>query len=290
MDDVLLWYNGYQIGDYRLINPWSFSTWLDEGREVGSYWIGMAEIESFNDVLEPHMSSVLKETVELSFADGYGKLISGFTSVIRYDTGRLTPPSIWNLLILSGYLSYLPSSASDEGYAFIPNLELLLHWRKVISQLLAQKIASGELSDSIVNALRFFDTEKLPGLFDRLIMSVSHFNLTREVCYHMLCHGLFFGIFLHNRNSVVVSSDREAGHGRYDLIVKFMDLKKAIIIEFKKSSSEENLGKDAQIGLNQIISMKYMSGNPGFTFLLIGVSFYGKHVSPLKTQIVDSCP
>jgi hypothetical protein len=63
-----------------------------------------------------------------------------------------------------------------------------------------------------------------------------------------------------------------------------MDLKRIIFIEFKKSSREEYLERDAQIGFDRILSKNYMAEFPGCEFFLIGVSFCGKHVSPLKRK------
>jgi hypothetical protein len=193
---VLLWYNGYQIGGCKLINPWSFSSWLSNNHRLGSYWIGAAAIESLNTELAPHLANIFQQALEFSFTDGYEMLISGFTFGIRYDSQSLPKTSVWNLLINSGYLSYTPSSVvSDQGLAYIPNYELQLHWQKVISQLLAQSIASKETSNALVSALRSFDTGRVPDLLNELINSVSHFNLNREISNHILCHGLFYGIF-----------------------------------------------------------------------------------------------
>ena len=59
---------------------------------------------------------------------------------------------------------------------------------------------------------------------------------------------------LHDSNSIIVSSNKEAGHGRNDVRIEIEDLKKAVVFEFKKSKTRDKLEDDAKDGLNQCMN------------------------------------
>jgi hypothetical protein len=67
-----------------------------------------------------------------------------------------------------------------------------------------------------------------------MIQYCSFHDLTLENSYHVFYYGCLFTI-LHNGQTTNVSSNREAGHGRYDICINLADLKRVLIIEFKKS-------------------------------------------------------
>ena len=78
-----------------------------------------------------------------------------------------------------------------------------------------------------------------------------------------------------------VSSNKESGHGRYDILIRLDDLKRLFIFEFKRSKEEEDLITDAANGLQQIQEKKYYRTQQysGWTCFLIGVAFYQKYMS-----------
>lgn len=87
---------------------------------------------------------------------------------------------------------------------------------------------------------------------------------------------------------MVVSSNRESGHGRYGIRVEFRDLKKVVLFEFKRSEDEKELESDAFDGLAQAKKNKYVSDLRESQCLLIGVSFIQKEMSALKCGIIQN--
>jgi hypothetical protein len=50
----------------------------------------------------------------------------------------------------------------------------------------------------------------------------------------------------------MVSSIKEAGHGRYDICIHLTQFKRVIIIKFKKSKSEKIMAADAKAAVVQV--------------------------------------
>lgn len=77
-----------------------------------------------------------------------------------------------------------------------------------------------------------------------------------------------------------VISNREAGYGRFDIVIKPKRLReKCIIIECKKSASVKQLILDSSQAARQIIEKKYIEGmqDEGYPYCIgYGISFYEK--------------
>ena len=60
IQEVMDWYNGYFMGSHRMINPWSFMSYI-EGRTIKSYWVQTANIDSIRTIISPLLSLQLIE-------------------------------------------------------------------------------------------------------------------------------------------------------------------------------------------------------------------------------------
>ena len=90
--------------------------------------------------------------------------------------------------------------------------------------------------------------------------------------------GLFMGLGL----SHIVDSNKEAGKGRYDIIIIPKDKSKmGILIEFKVAKTPEELLESARDALAQIRTKNYSNSfiqHDIQTVLLIGMGFCGREV------------
>ncbi|MBR1479193.1 MAG: PD-(D/E)XK nuclease domain-containing protein, partial [Lachnospiraceae bacterium] len=74
-----------------------------------------------------------------------------------------------------------------------------------------------------------------------------------------------------------VESNKESGLGRPDILLKDRRNRRAIIIESKKSKKKEDLDKDCDKAIKQIIDEKYDEGLYGYEQILCyGISFFQK--------------
>ena len=130
------------------------------------------------------------------------------------------------------------------------------------------------------------DIPKLEEHLQKLLLNtISSFDYAHE----NFNHGLILGICAIMNNLYRVDSNRESGHGRYDIQLRpFKKELPGIIIELKvlkedvaEDRIDAELEKSANEALEQIEKKQYVTAmeQEGITrFLKIGVSFYKKHV------------
>ena len=171
----------------------------------------------------------------------------------------------------------------------IPNKEIFYVYEKEILSALTNVI-SQSTAIAIQQAIIKQDVPKLQDNLQKLLLnSISSFDYAHENFYH----GLILGICAIMNNLYRVDSNRESGHGRYDIQLRPYDKKMpGIIIELKvlkdgvaESRIDSELEASAKEALAQIERQQYVTAmkQQGIThFFKVGVSFYKKHVKLLS--------
>ena len=216
-----------------------------------------------------------------------GQMVSSYvdTSVI-YPEIRNNPTTIYSFLLSAGYLKVVKKDELHDGNAIcdiaIPNKEIFYVYEK--------EILSALTNIAIQQAIIRQDVPKLQDNLQKLLLnSISSFDYAHENFYH----GLILGICAIMNNLYRVDSNRESGHGRYDIQLRPYDKKMpGIIIELKvlkdgvaESRIDSELEASAKEALAQIERQQYVTAmkQQGIThFFKVGVSFYKKHVKLLS--------
>jgi len=124
--------------------------------------------------------------------------------------------------------------------------------------------------------LKFNDFEKY--FQEIMLKSTSNWDTSKEAFYH----GLSLGMLSYLDNDYYVTSNFEAGFGRYDVILEPKNKsKRAFILEFKVADNENKLEKLSEEAITQIEEKKYdvnlkSKGIENITF--VGIAFYGKNL------------
>lgn len=138
-------------------------------------------------------------------------------------------------------------------------------------------------NDSLFGIVTFtdFNADALQEVMQNMLLHCSSHNVNsrNEISYHMFFYGVFFALF--HGVEIKVSSNRETGHGRNDIRILFVSLKKYFIFEFKLSRNESSLDNDAQSGLQQIISDRYAAERLDKGYSCIGVGIAPKMASSI---------
>ena len=77
----------------------------------------------------------------------------------------------------------------------------------------------------------------------------------------------------------IVKSNREAGKGRFDIMIESADRKNGIILEFKVAKEDESLEEKAKIGREQILEKEYykeLELDRVENIITYGIAFKGK--------------
>ncbi len=268
LPDVKIWYDGYKFGNSEVYNPWSILNFLED-RELEAYWVGTSNNFLINDILK-NTNSEINDSLEKLFN---GKRIEEIISGNSDLSSLLSYHKIWELLLFSGYLT-IDKKIDRKLYSLrIPNKE--------INELFKDEFIDVNFGESLFrNTMEALKKNKIDSfekyLQNILLKSTSYYDTSNEDFYH----GLILGMTLYLDRDYYVTSNRESGLGRYDVIVEPKNRNnRGYILEFKVSKIEKDLEKVSKEAIEQIIDKKYDTqlkerGIKDIT--LLGIAFFGK--------------
>ena len=289
-EEICEWYDGYRFGDTDIFNPWSVLNYMDENCSAKAYWQSTGD----NSIIRQIVAEADDETANNLRKLMQGQMVSSYvdTSVI-YPEIRNNPTTIYSFLLSAGYLKVVKKDELHDGNAIcdiaIPNKEIFYVYEKEILSALTNMV-SQSTAIAIQQAIIKQDVPKLQDNLQKLLLnSISSFDYAHENFYH----GLILGICAIMNNLYHVDSNRESGHGRYDIQLRpYNNKMPGIIIELKvlkdgvtESRIDTELEASAKEALAQIERQQYVTAmkQQGIThFFKVGVSFYKKHVKLLS--------
>lgn len=230
-DELCEWYDGYHFGSKDIFNPWSVINYFYNEQFPQAYWQSTGD----NSIIRQIVSEADEETAENLNKLMRGPTVSSYidTSVI-YPEIKNNPTTIYSFLLAAGYLKTTKKENLYDGNSIcdiaIPNKEIFFVYEKEILSALSDVIPQST-AVSIQQAIIKQDIFKLQEQLQRfLINTISSFDYAYENFYH----GLMLGICAIMNNLYYVDSNKESGHGRYDIQLRPINKKlPGIIIELK---------------------------------------------------------
>ena len=278
--ELCAWYDGYRFGRTEIFNPWSVINYFNNGCEPRAFWQTTGSNDIIGEIIGVADAEIYERLTSLVNGKSFVTYID--TSVI-YPQIKSNPSSIYSFLLVAGYLKVLKTVPAFSGdfmcEVALPNKEIAYVYNKEILQKL-DKLIPMAAAISMQEALYSADSQKLKAVMQSLLAnSVSSFDTAGENFYH----GFMLGLCALLSNAYV-TSNREAGDGRYD--IQLMPKNAAlpgILIELKaeKHADAEQLKKLAAVALKQIHDKNYaadMQSHGVKTIYKYGVAFSGKKV------------
>ena len=270
LPEVKSWYDGYRFGDTEVYNPWSILNFV-QNRELEGYWIGTSGNFLIKEVLKDSNSEINASLEKLFNGEKIEEVITGNSDL----SSLLSYHEIWELLLFSGYLTVDKKIDEDVYSLRLPNKEIRKFFKNEFIDITFGASEFRKTMETLKNN-KIEEFEK--NLQNILLKSTSYMDGKNENFYH----GLFLGMSFYLDNKYLVKSNREAGFGRYDVLIEPINKKeRAFILEFKVTDSEKNLEKFSKEALEQIINKKYnieliKKGIKDITY--IGIAFYKKQL------------
>jgi hypothetical protein len=254
------WYDGFTFGNVRdIYNPWSIINYLDKGC-ARPYWVNTSSNGLVNRLVRKANSEIKIEIEKLMNGESIHKCID---EQIVYGELDITRDAIWSLMVASGYLRLdnAVTCEKTECDLSITNREVLSMFRKMVTDWFRTEDDS---YNEFIKALLMADLEAMNEFMNRVSESIfSSFDTGKNPSRtqpERFYHGFVLGLMVDLQGRYVITSNRESGYGRYDIMLEPLnDKDDAIIIEFKVLSTrrEKNLEETVQAALRQIEEKDY---------------------------------
>lgn len=269
-EKVRQWYDGFIFGSHAdIYNPWSILNFLAKGNFT-TYWANTSANSLVGKLIREGSGS-LKVTFE-GLLQGE-VLHTPIDEQIVYNQLNGNEKAIWSLLLASGYLKVLsyekygeiPEGDEPEYTLALTNLEVKLMFRNMVRSWFYgvesdyNDFIKAMLLDNL-KAMNVYMNRVALNTFSSFDTGIRPSGSEPERFYH----GFVLGLMMELQGRYIITSNRESGFGRYDVMLepKNPALDDAILLEFKvyDAEDEEGLKDTVQAALRQIEEKQYAAG------------------------------
>lgn len=264
-DVVKKWYDGFVFGGKKdIYNPWSITNFLDK-RKIDIYWANTSSNSLIGHLIQ-RGNSAIKEAMEDLLS---GKeLVTEIDEQIVFDQLDDNMTAIWSLLLSSGYLKInqapKDAAASNQNYHLsLTNHEVDVMFRRMIDGWFKKYTPN---YNAFVKALLADDVRAMNHYINRIALETFSFFDTGKgpsasAEPERFYHGFVLGLMVDLQDKYHITSNRESGFGRYDIMLEPVEIGQsdAIILEFKviDPESEADLNATVNSALEQIRHKQY---------------------------------
>ena len=296
-EKVKYWYDGFVFGGQRdIYNPWSILNYLDTGK-LRTYWANTSSNSLVSKLIREGDRELKTEFESLLQGEALRTRIEEQIVYNQLDTNE---EAIWSLLLAAGYLKAVSFGGDDDGYdeegnyqdpeyeLELTNFEVRLMFQRMVGSWFSESRAD---YNDFIRALLLGDIDAMNTYMNRVTLATfSYFDTGKggagEAEPERFYHGFVLGLMVELRDRYALTSNRESGFGRYDVMLEPLSRKDdAIIIEFKvfnprKEKDPEETLRNAR---RQIEDRKYETallakGIPADRIRKYGFVFEGKTV------------
>lgn len=264
-DVVKKWYDGFVFGGKKdIYNPWSITNFLDK-RKIDIYWANTSSNSLIGHLIQRGNSAIKEDMEDLLSGK---ELVTEIDEQIVFDQLDDNMTAIWSLLLSSGYLKInqapKDAAASNQNYHLsLTNHEVDVMFRRMIDGWFKKYTPN---YNAFVKALLADDVRAMNHYINRIALETFSFFDTGKgpsasAEPERFYHGFVLGLMVDLQDNYHITSNRESGFGRYDIMLEPVEIGQsdAIILEFKviDPESEADLNATVNNALEQIRHKQY---------------------------------
>lgn len=264
-DVVKKWYDGFVFGGKKdIYNPWSITNFLDK-RKIDIYWANTSSNSLIGHLIQRGNSAIKEDMEDLLSGK---ELVTEIDEQIVFDQLDDNMTAIWSLLLSSGYLKInqapKDAAASNQNYHLsLTNHEVDVMFRRMIDGWFKKYTPN---YNAFVKALLADDVRAMNHYINRIALETFSFFDTGKgpsasAEPERFYHGFVLGLMVDLQDKYHITSNRESGFGRYDIMLEPVEIGQsdAIILEFKviDPESEADLNATVNSALEQIRHKQY---------------------------------
>ncbi len=278
------WYDGYLFGDEKIYNPWSILKFLKNPKHIlQSYWVKTGGVGLLKNLI---YNAKDKTNLLTEFEDILDKGYKEHVNIdLNMDLKNLEgdPNTVWTLFLLTGYLTPTTSVGDGENVTLrIPNLEV----KKNLLEMATSWFKDDFNGNTMVNYLTSEEINIFKDKLEKMVLETfSYLDVPNNYESEAFYHAFVMGLLRVDNTYYEVTSNRESGYGRYDVILKpkVNDIP-AYIIEFKLVRDDSNFEKTIEKAFEQIEEMKYDVSLKDYDKVIkMAIAFKGKKLK-LETR------
>lgn len=271
---VKRWYDGFTFGTCTdIYNPWSIVSFINEKGKYDTYWSNTSGNGLVNQLIKKGAPDIKQTMEDLLQGKSFKAEID---EKIVFDQLNGSVDAVWSLLLATGYLKVLDvrtldtdedeiGEEGDRWYTLaITNFETKRMFRKMVKSWFG---GNAEMPYSnFIKALLMNDLDGMNEFMNKVALhSFSSFDIAKNAsdddAPERFYHGFVLGLMVELAGRFEITSNRESGFGRYDIMLtpKNRDRDCAYIIEFKvhKPLKEKDLAQTVSNAHSQIDEKLY---------------------------------
>nr|MBP3598626.1 AAA family ATPase [Eubacterium sp.] len=292
-ESVKKWYDGFVFGHQAdIYNPWSILNFLDK-KKYSTYWANTSSNSLVGKLIREGGHGVKMSFETLMRGE---HLHCPMEEQIVYNQLWQKESAIWSLMLASGYLKVLEYEKMDEL-----EIDGSVRYEVAVTNREVRYMFSGMISDwfspaeddynDFIKAMLTQNVDAMNVYMNRIARTLfSYFDTGKHPAGQepeRFYHGFVLGLMVDLQREYIVTSNRESGFGRYDVMIEPKDPSKnpAVIIEFKVRNTrrEASLEETVAVALAQIEEKQYATsllakGVPANRIYKYGFAFEGKNV------------
>lgn len=251
-EGVKKWYDGFTFGEYTdIYNPWSIISFLANRGKYAAYWANTSSNDLVGTLIQTGDAEVKTVVEDLLAGKGFTAPID---EQIVFSRLKGNANAIWSLLLASGYLKVVGREAVKadrkgklQYILTLTNREVLLMFQDMVSDWFGRYDVPRYYNE-FINALLRDDVRRMNTFMNKVALETfSSFDTGNKPSGaahpERFYHGFVLGMIVNLSDRYRVTSNRESGYGRYDVMIEPLDKReKAFVFEFKVLDADDDEG------------------------------------------------